>query len=130
MGKYKKDVLSDLRRYESTISHEVTHAVRDAMTGNVSRHVERAQKDRTVAEGYRDRGHLDLEFEVDATMSAIATLKRRMRRKWDLMTFKDVEKHLRGTKLPEPGDSAFKKWVGRMNREGLLSRAMREEFRG
>jgi len=125
----KAKIITDLRRYASTIKHEVTHAVRDAMTGHITEFIQKMKKDKKVREQYsQGRGHLELEFEIDAIVNSIDVLRRRMGKKWEFMTFKDVRKKMPGVRLPSRRDPMFKKWVKRLHREGLLTEAMRHEF--
>jgi len=127
---YKSRIIRDFERYELSLKHETTHAVRDAVTGHIRKYT-KTLKEMEVREQYRDRGHLDLEFEVDATINSFAVLKRKVgARKWELMTFLDLEERIPGLRIPVKGDPAWRVWVKRMHREGLLSKAMKEKISG
>jgi len=128
---HEKHMQNDLNRFDLSVQHEVTHAVRDSITHHLETHIKRYDKDEKVRERYKgDRSHIELEFEIDAEINALARLKRRWgQRKWDLIAdHKTLERVAPGTQFPKPGDPMFRKWVKRLIREDLLSNAMRETW--
>jgi len=128
-GKKKRIVLKRLANFDLSVQHEVSHAVRDAETQRIKTYMERMDEEGeggSVAEFYwGPRGHVEVDFEVDAIINAIARLKRRMGRKWDRMTWDDLvaEQHVLGRL--KRGSKPWKAWIKRLHREGLLGKRMR-----
>jgi len=125
--RYRSKIFRDIRRYPVSIRHEVTHALRDAMTGHIRRYVERRDKSKAVTERYLDRGHVELEFEIDATVNSLAVLKRRFPKRWERMDFGDMEKYMPGVRLPRKGDPVWREWIKRLHREGLLTQKIMDD---
>lgn len=123
-------LIRDMSRYELTMRHEVTHALRDAQTGSIGEYVDRMMRDNQVAEFYNHHGHQQLDFEVDAVINAMAKLKKKKWKIWNTLTMADIEKIMVGMRFPDKYTEAdtWKMWVRRLTREGLLTDAMRAEW--
>ena len=124
-------LLKDIARTRMTMRHEVTHAIRDAMTGHIKEFIDRARKDKGVWRVYEEKGHQEIEFEIDAVVNQIDELFKGMsKREREAIGFGDLVKIFPGLRLPARGSSAFRVWVKRLHREGLLTGAMRNELQG
>jgi len=115
----------DIAKVLMTIRHEVTHAIRDANTGHIERYVSKMQADPRVREFYDERGHKELEFEVDAQINAIALLfKKKRGKKRNEISFDDIHRDYVGFRFPEKGTPAYKALIRRLARERMLTPAM------
>ena len=126
---WKDQFVRDLYRAEMTIRHEVTHAVRDSQTHHIEKFVDKMKSDQKVVKEYNERGHKDLEFEIDAVVNSLEVLKRKMGKGYDKLDEDGLENKLSGLKFPRIGDPARHKWIQRLMREDLLPEKMIDKGR-
>lgn len=125
-----KRLIRDLEHTPDVIEHEVSHLIRDAQTGRLSKFVRRASAEtpegKKLAVAY-GTSHTDFPFEIDATISAMASLKKRFgEAKWNRISFNAVELALGKAKGKHFTPGQRKIMLKRLNREGLLGKNMRK----
>jgi hypothetical protein len=126
---YLERLHNDVRRYDISIRHEVTHALRDAETHHLETFVKRGDKDRSLYEFYMGH-HDEFEFERDAIINGLDALKRRMRDDWDTLSVADLRRLLPSFKLSASMPIIErKKWIDRLIREDLMGKRMLKEFK-
>ena len=119
----------DVRRYDVSIRHEVTHALRDAETHHLERFTKKSDKDRSLYEFYMSH-HDEYEFERDAIINGLDFLRRRMKDEWDELGLADLRKLLPSFKLSaQMPIMERKKWIDRLVREDLMGKRMLREFK-
>ena len=119
--------VNELRGGELILKHEVTHLLRDSDVGHIKHHLKRMRGNEKLRKEYHKSGHEELEWEIDAYINAIARLMRRLpksRRK--NVGFEYLERRVPGLKIPS--GRAKRKWIKRLNREGLLTEKMVDEL--
>ena len=128
-AKLHSQLKRDIARFDVSVRHEVTHALRDAETGHISKFTQKMSGNPQLNEFY-NREHDNIEFERDAIVNGLSKLKRRMNDKWDELTLADLRQLLPGLKLfPAMPMEYRKKWIDRLIREGLMGKKMLKEFR-
>jgi len=125
----QKRLIRDLEHTPDVIEHEVAHLMRDARFAELSRFIKRASAEtpagKKLAVAYTTK-HTDFPFEIDATVSAIASLKKRFGdAKWNRISFNAIELALGKKKGSHFTPSQRKMMLKRMAREGLLGKNMR-----
>jgi hypothetical protein len=118
-----------LEQVKEIIKHEVTHLVRDVETGRITEFSDRMRKQKKTKEFYYTRGHQDVDFEIDAAINAMDMLFKRLRKrgiKVDRIGWYDLPEWIPGFIPAEKGTEAYKKWIKRLSRERLLTKAMRD----
>lgn len=126
--RHKTKLLQDISKTDVSVRHEVTHLLRDAATGNIDRYIEKLQKDESVREHYNNRGHQELEFEIDATINGLDQLRKRFGpERFDKLTPRRIEELMVAT---FPKDiKTLSKWVNRLMREDMLTTGMKKQWR-
>jgi len=124
----KSQYMHDLGRMRHSIRHEVTHLLRDAQTGHIKKYVDKMKREDSVYEHYKSRGHEELEFEIDAKIAALASLRNQLgAERFDKLTPGRIGEILPGYRFPS-GGPFLAKWVKRLMREGLLTTGMKEAW--
>jgi len=130
----KNRLVLDIKRVPESIKHELVHAFRDAKTKHIHKYIEKTRQPKAKEkqlEYYEERGHIELEFEIDAIINSISHLYERLKKEGiniQNLKFEDIEKYLGGFEFPEKDDPYFKVWIKRLHREGLLTDAMKSEI--
>ena len=120
--------MRDIARIPHSIKHEVTHLLRDAQTGHISRFMEKMKKDPIVHERYQSQGHDELEFEIDAQIASLESLRKSIGdQRYDKLTPERIHEIMPGIHMPI-GGTFLSIWVKRLMREGLLTTGMREAW--
>jgi len=124
----KPQYMRDLARVRHSIRHEVIHLLRDAQTGHIRRYFQRMQNEDIVHEYYMRHGHEELEFEIDAKIAALDSLRRQLGAdRFDKLTVGRIYQILPSFRFPREGP-ALARWIKRLMREGLLTSGMKEAW--
>jgi len=111
----------DIARFDVSIRHEVTHAIRDAHTHHIKKFMERSKTDKKLVQEYNEHGHQDFEFEIDAIINSFDRLRKKIGVvRYNKLDEAGFENLLPGLRFPRVGNPARKVWMRRLEREGLL----------
>jgi len=120
--------MRSISRMPLSIRHEINHLLRDAQTGHLKEWAKKAN-DPVVQQYYDSHGYQELEFEIDAEIAALNSLRQQLgEKRFDKLTPQRIQEFIPGFEDIQQNTAALARWVKRLMREGLLTRGMKEAW--